>query len=47
MFREYDLKFAAKKERYKEFFENYLIKGAFPELLEIKDKEFVQTSCKQ
>ncbi len=40
--REYDIKFATKKERYIELFESYLIKGAFPELLEIKDEEFIR-----
>ena len=39
--RQYDLRFAAKKERYKELFDSYLIKGAFPELLEISDTEFI------
>lgn len=47
LFREYDLKFAAKKERYKELFESYLVKGAFPELLEISDKEFIRKYIKK
>ncbi len=47
LFREYDLKFAVKKERYKELFESYLIKGAFPELLEIKDEEFIRKYIKE
>lgn len=47
LFREYDLKFAEKKERYKELFENYLIKGAFPELLDIKDEEFIKKYIKE
>jgi predicted AAA+ superfamily ATPase len=43
MFREYDLKFADKKERYHELFANYLIKGAFPELfdVDISESEFI------
>lgn len=40
--RDYDLKFSGKKEKYKELFETYLEKGAFPELLDIKDEEFVK-----
>ncbi|SNQ61338.1 conserved hypothetical protein [Candidatus Methanoperedens nitroreducens] len=47
LFREYDLKFAEKKERYKALFESYLIKGAFPELLEIKDEEFIKKYIKE
>lgn len=47
LFREYDLKFAAKKERYKKLFEDYLVKGAFPELLEIKDEEFIRKYVKE
>ncbi len=47
LFREYDLKFAANKERYKELFETYLVKGAFPELLEINDKEFIRRYIKE
>lgn len=45
--REYDLRFAANKERYEELFENYLMKGAFPELLEITDKEFINKYIKE
>jgi len=40
--REYDLKFSGKKEKYKELFETYLEKGAFPELLDVKDEEFIK-----
>lgn len=47
LFREYDLKFAEKKERYKKLFEDYLVKGAFPELLEIKDEEFIRKYVKE
>lgn len=47
LFREYDLKFAMKKERYNELFERYLIKGAFPELLEIGDEEFIRKYIKE
>ena len=44
LFREYDLKFANEKEKYKELFNKYLIKGAFPELLEIPitEEEYIQ-----
>lgn len=42
LFREYDLKFLPEKEKYAELFENYLIKGAFPELLDVKDEEFIK-----
>ena len=42
LFREYDLKFLTKKERYLELFNTYLIKGAFPELLDIDDEEFIR-----
>lgn len=45
--REYDLRFAANKEKYEELFENYLMKGAFPELLEITDKEFINKYIKE
>jgi predicted AAA+ superfamily ATPase len=45
--REYDLKFAPKKERYLELFESYLMKGAFPELLEIRDEEFIRKYIKE
>jgi len=47
LFREYDLKFITKKERYKELFELYLIKGAFPELLEINNKDFIKKYIKE
>ncbi|VVB55446.1 AAA domain protein [uncultured archaeon] len=45
--REYDLRFAAKKKRYEELFESYLMKGAFPELLEINDTEFINKYIKE
>lgn len=45
--REYYIKFAPKKERYLELFENYLMKGAFPELLEIRDEEFIRKYIKE
>lgn len=45
--REYDLRFAANKEKYEELFKNYLMKGAFPELLEITDKEFINKYIKE
>lgn len=46
---EYDVKFAEKKERYKELFETYLIKGAFPELLDvdIQEKDFIKKYVKE
>lgn len=47
LFREYDLKFLTKRERYKHLFENYLKKGAFPELLEIDDEEFIKKYIKE
>ncbi len=47
LFREYELKFLTKKEKYKKLFEDYLVKGAFPELLEIKDKEFINKYIKE
>ncbi len=47
IFREYDLKFITKKERYKQLFESYLIKGAFPELLEINEMEFIKKYIKK
>jgi predicted AAA+ superfamily ATPase len=45
--REYDLRFAAKKEQYKELFGSYLMKGAFPELLEISDRKFITKYIKE
>ena len=42
LFREYDLKFAGKKEQYGRLFERYLVKGAFPELLDIDDEEYIR-----
>lgn len=47
LFREYDLRFAGKKEIYKEVFEKYLRFGAFPELLEINDEEFIRKYIKE
>jgi len=47
LFREYDLKFITKKERYKELFESYLVKGAFPELLEVNNIEFIKKYIKE
>ncbi len=46
---EYDVKFAEKKERYKELFETYLVKGAFPELLdvELQEKGFIKKYIKE
>lgn len=47
LFREYDLKFATKRGRYKQLFESYLKRGAFPELFEIKDEEFIKKYVKE
>lgn len=47
LFREYDLKFSTKKEKYNKLFESYLIKGAFPELLDIMDEEFIKKYIKE
>ena len=46
---EYDRKFATQKERYQSLFKEYLIKGAFPELLvvDIKNKEFITKYIKE
>ena len=45
--REYDLKLAGKKGRYNELFQSYLLKGAFPELLDIEDEEFIKKYIKE
>ncbi|MBU4076432.1 MAG: ATP-binding protein [Euryarchaeota archaeon] len=45
--REYDIEFAGKKERYNELFKSYLLKGAFPELLDIEDEEFIKKYIKE
>jgi predicted AAA+ superfamily ATPase len=45
--REYDLRFAGKKGRYNELFQSYLLKGAFPELLDIEDEEFIKKYIKE
>lgn len=47
LFREYDLKFSGSKEKYKALFESYLVQGAFPELLDIKDEEFAKKYIKE
>jgi len=47
LFREYDLKLAMKKREYEELFKKYLTKGAFPELLEIEDEEFIKKYIKE
>ena len=46
---EYDVTFSEKKERYQELFKTYLIKGAFPELLDvdIQEKDFIQKYIKE
>ena len=40
--REYDIKFLTRKENYENLFRDYLIKGAFPELLKENDWEFIR-----
>ena len=47
LFREYDLNYIHQKEHYKNMFEVYLLKGAFPELLEINDDEFIGKYIKE
>ncbi len=47
IFREYDMKYSDKKETYRELFEKYLLKGAFPELFEINDEEFIKKYIKE
>lgn len=47
IFHEYDLKLTGKKERYRDIFESYLLMGAFPELLDIKDEEFIRMYIKE
>ncbi|MFH1014247.1 MAG: ATP-binding protein [Thermoplasmatota archaeon] len=46
---EYDVTFAEKKERYQELFKTYLVKGAFPELLDvdIQEKDFIKKYIKE
>jgi predicted AAA+ superfamily ATPase len=46
---EYDVKFAAKKELYQELFKTYLVKGAFPELLDVdlQEKDFIKKYIKE
>jgi len=45
--REYDLKFGMKRERYSELFADYLFRGAFPELLDVKDGGFIRQYVKE
>lgn len=45
--RAYELKFAAKKDKYEAKFREYLLKGAFPELLEANDEEFIKRYIKE
>ena len=49
LFREYDLKFAEKKETYQTLWNEYLIKGAFPELFDttLTEKEYIQKYIKE
>ncbi len=47
LFREYDLKFSDKKGKYENLFNKYIVKGAFPELLEVEDEEFIKKYVKE
>ena len=47
MMRDYELNFLGDKERYSLLFEQYLIKGAFPELLEVDDEDFIKRYIKE
>ncbi|MCX6665527.1 MAG: ATP-binding protein [Euryarchaeota archaeon] len=49
IFREYDLQFAEKKETYQTLWNEYLIKGAFPELIDIplSEKEYITKYIKE
>lgn len=47
LFREYDIKFSGKKARYEKLLESYLVKGAFPELLDVEDEEFIKKYIKE
>ncbi len=49
IFREYDLQFADKKETYQTLWNEYLIKGAFPELFDIPltEKEYIKKYMKE
>lgn len=43
----YELKFAPNKEKYEARFKEYLLKGAFPELLEANSEEFIKRYIKE
>lgn len=47
--RMYDLNFANKKEKYRDLFKEYLIKGAFPELLNVNltEKDYIKKYIKE
>jgi hypothetical protein len=47
LIREYDLSFASEKGRYEELFLQYLGRGAFPELLEEADEEYIKKYIKE
>jgi len=47
LLREYETKFLTEKEKYENLFGAYLKKGAFPELLEIEDEEFIKRYIKE
>ncbi len=47
LLREYETKFLTEKEKYENLFDTYLKKGAFPELLEIEDEEFIKRYIKE
>ena len=45
--KEYDQKFLMKKEKYTELFNDYLVRGGFPELLENDNEEFIKKYIKE
>ncbi len=47
MMRDFDVRFSGKKEGYKKLFEKYMKKGAFPELLDTDDEEFIKKYIKE
>ncbi len=47
LLREYDTKLLTKKEKYENLFKKYLTKGAFPELLDIDDEEYIKKYIKE
>lgn len=47
LFREYELEFLPNKEEYKSLFDAYLQRGAFPELLDTEDEEYIKKYIKE